>query len=74
MNPDQRVDVQVDGRAAARFVRKGLQSDPNGGGIDLIAVVNGTCYALQLITGGGVRADQAMATFQLIQTSYRFGA
>jgi hypothetical protein len=54
-------------------VRKGLQSDPDGGVIDLIAVVNGNCYALQLITGGGVSADQAMAIFQLIQTSYRFG-
>ena len=64
----------MDGHAATRFVRKGWQADPNGGVIDLIAVVNGDCYALQLITGGGVPAGQAMATFQAIQASYRFGA
>jgi hypothetical protein len=72
--PDQKDGVQLDGHPATRFVRNGWQGDRNGQVIDVIAIVSGNCYHLQQITGGGVPADEAMATFQVIQFSYRFSA
>ncbi len=68
-----KADTQLDGQPAKLFVRQGWQADPNQWIIDVIAVWKGTCYDLQQISGNGLSRDDAMATFEVIQASFRFG-
>jgi hypothetical protein len=73
VGPDEKVDTSLAGLPATRFVRK----DPTGKTyniIDVIALRGTICYTLQLTTGTAIPVEQAVATVQAVQSTYRLNA
>jgi hypothetical protein len=69
--PDSTTAIFLDRTPAKEFVRTGTQSDAQARVVDIIAVKNGTCFALQLTSGRGVAA-QAVTLMGMIASSFRF--
>lgn len=71
---EKQADTTLAGLPAKRYVIEGTRGDTTQHIIDVIAVRSGTCYSLQLVAGGAIPLDRALATLQEIQASYRLRA
>jgi hypothetical protein len=74
LNPLQSGATQLDGQPAKQFVRQGTPIDPNQWIVEAIALRAQTCYHLQMVTGRTVTRADAVAMFQAIEATFRFGA
>jgi hypothetical protein len=69
--PADRATTTLGGLPATRYVVAGTRGDATQHILDVIALRSGTCYTLQLVAGGAIPLDRALATLQAIQDSYR---
>jgi hypothetical protein len=71
--PAEKSMTTLGGQTATRYVVTGTQGGRNQHVMDINARRGDTCYTLQLVAGGAIPLDQALATLQEIQSTYRFG-